>query len=388
ETRVGMLRGSARTQGGRPGQGGKMPLALDALARAWKEDVSDEEVYGELERVAVKLSAWDELTATLDAGVEGVYDYDLAARLLARIGRIEEEHRNDRGRAVAAWRRVLEVKEDDRDALDALERLYGAEKQPAPLVKVLEQKVELELDPTLRKQLSSRVAQIYEQDLLQRDQAISAWRSVLAQDDTDVRALDALERLYRQARDFRSLVDVLAQKIELAPDDKARRPLRITAAAVHDNELHDAFEAIGQYKAILDGAPEDTAALEALDKLYEREKLWPDLLATIDRRASTEQSRENRAELLFRAAHIVEKEQGEARAAIERYREVLAATLGHTATRNALDGLARDEDTLDAAADALEPVYRQAGLYDQVADLYQRRLAARGLDPAPRRQPL
>src|SRR5262249_43054914 len=190
----------------------------------------------------------------------------------------------------------------------------------------LEQKIELENDPSSRKALSARVAQIYEQELLQRDQAIAAWRSVLAQDETDAAALDALERLYRHARDFRSLVDVLAQKIELAPDDKPRRPLRITAAAVYDNELHDAFEAIGQHKAILDGAPEDTAALEALDKLYEREKLWPDLVETIDRRAAIEGGRENRAELLFRAAHIVEKEQGEARAAIERYREVLAAT--------------------------------------------------------------
>src|SRR5262249_13641763 len=49
ENRVGMLREIARIHEERTGQGGKMPLALDALARAWKEDVSDEEVYGELE---------------------------------------------------------------------------------------------------------------------------------------------------------------------------------------------------------------------------------------------------------------------------------------------------------------------------------------------------
>ena len=77
--RVGMLREIARLHEGR---GGDMRLALHALARAWREDVSDEEIYDELQRVATALSAWDELTQTLDAGVEGVYDYDLAARLL------------------------------------------------------------------------------------------------------------------------------------------------------------------------------------------------------------------------------------------------------------------------------------------------------------------
>src|SRR5262249_35335882 len=201
ETRVGMLRGSARTQGGRPGQGGKMPLALDALARAWKEDVSDESVYGELERVATKLNAWDELTATLDAGVEGVYDYDLAARLLARIGRIEEEHRNDRGRAIAAWRRGPEGKDDDAGAPRALERLYAAERQPLPLVRVLEQKVELAQEVGDRKRLWARIAELYDKELLAREQAIGAWRQVLAQEDTDRGALDALERLYLAAKD-------------------------------------------------------------------------------------------------------------------------------------------------------------------------------------------
>src|SRR5262249_34491216 len=172
ETRVTMLREIAQLHEERAAEGGKLKLALDALARAWKEDVADEGVYGELERVATKLGAWDVLVATLDAGVEGVYDYDLAARLLARIGRVEEEHRKDRGRAIAAWRRVLEVKDDDRDALDALERLHAAEGQPAALVKVLEQKVELAHEVDERKRLYARVAELYEKELQSRDQAI------------------------------------------------------------------------------------------------------------------------------------------------------------------------------------------------------------------------
>ncbi len=233
--RVAMMREIAQLHEAHETQGGKLPLALDALARAWKEDVSDEDVYAELERIATRLGAWETLVATLDAGVEGVYDYDLAARLLARIGRIEEEQRGDRTRAVAAWRRVLEVKDDDLDALTALERLHAAEGQHAQLVAVLEQRVELSEDGGERKDLYARIADLYDKQLLQRDQAIAAWRQVLAQDDRDPHALDALERLFRQARDFRALVDILAQKIELAPDESARRPLRITAAAVLDN---------------------------------------------------------------------------------------------------------------------------------------------------------
>ncbi len=384
--RVGMLREIASLHEGHEGQKGKLPLALEALARAWKEDVADEDVYAELERVATRLNAWEKLVGTLDAGVEGIYDYDLAARLLARIGRIEEEKRNDRTRAIAAWRRVLEVKEDDLDALSALERLHEAEGQHDKLVKVLEQRVELSAEVEERKRLYSRIAELYEKALLARDPAIAAWRQVLAHDDREGSALDALERLYRQARDFRSLVDVLAQKIDLAPDDATRKPLRLTAAAVFDNELNDSFEAISQYKAILEADAEDHVALENLDRLYEREKAWPDLVEIIDRRAALDPDPARRADLSFRAARHVEKEQGEAGQAIERYRSVLGATPSHAPTRDALDALTRDEDTLEEAADALEPVYRAEGLYDQVAELYERRLASRGADQARRRE--
>src|SRR5262249_48723231 len=143
-------------------RGGNMKLALGALAAAWKEDVADEDVYAELERVASKLGAWGDLVDTLDHGVEGIYDYDLAARLLARIATIEEQHRNDRARAIAAWRRVLEVKEDDEGALGALERLHEVEGEYEPLVKVLETRVDLTHDVDAKKQLYARIANLYE----------------------------------------------------------------------------------------------------------------------------------------------------------------------------------------------------------------------------------
>src|SRR5262249_33237679 len=139
-------------------------------------------------------------------------------------------------------------------------------------------------------------------------------------------------------------------------------------------------------KAILEASPADLTALEALDRLYEREHLWPDLVETIDARAALESDHNARADLQHRAARFVEVEQGEARAAIERYREVLTGHPAHAATRSALDALTRDEDTLEAAADALEPVYRADNMWDAVSELYERRLAARGSDPARRRE--
>ena len=57
----------------------------------------------------------------------------------------------------------------------------------------------------------------------------------------------------------------------------------------------------------------------------------------------------------------------------------------HQATREALDALTREEDTLEAAADVLEPIYAADNLADRVAELYERRLASRSADPTQRR---
>ncbi|MBI4512241.1 MAG: tetratricopeptide repeat protein [Deltaproteobacteria bacterium] len=380
--RIELLREIARLHETR---GGAQDEAFHATARAWQEDVSSEEIYKDLYRLAEERGAWSDLVSILDTGVEGMYDYDLAADLLGRIGRIEEEKRNDRQQAIAAWRRVLEVKDDEPAALDALERLHGLERMYEPLVSILERKAELCALPDQRKRLLVRIADILEGALRKHDAATATWRQVLAIDDTDEAALDSLERLYREAKDFRSLVEILHRKIELAPHQIARRPLQFAAAQVYDQELVDVYEAIAQYKSILEVSPGDVGALEALDEIFTREKSWSELVEIVDRRAALRSDASQRAELAFRAARIVELEQEEAGQAVERYRAILSFCPAQAPTRAALDALASREDTMDAASAALEDVYRAEGQHDMVAELYERRIATCGADPTRRR---
>ncbi len=277
------------------------------------------------------------------------------------------------------------MKEDDLDALTALERLHQAEGNAEELAGVLKQRVELSAEPDERKALYARIADLAENVLSRRDDAIAAWKQVLEHDDRDVAALDALERLYRLGREPRALVEILLAKIDLAETDAARRPLRFAAAHVYDQDLRESFEAIAQYKAVLDGDPNDLEALEALEGLYQREAAWADIVEIIDRRAALTTEPKAKADLMYRAARVVEEKQGEADQAIGRYRAVLAVHAKHLPTRDALDTLARAEETMEAAADALEPIYVAESLHDKVADLYERRLAVRSSDPGQRR---
>ncbi|MCG8417376.1 MAG: tetratricopeptide repeat protein [Proteobacteria bacterium] len=369
-------------------RGGDPNLALDALSRAWMENVHDVEVYDELTALAAKLGAWDQLVDTLAQGIKDEYDADLVASVRARIAEIHEHQRRDVDAAIAAWREVLEVLDDDPRALAALDRLLASEGHFAELVVVLQRRADLSDDEGNRLLLLHRIATLDEEELDQPDQAITAYKNVLAVDDANREALDALERLYRSQSDWNDLVDIYSRKIDLADNRDARRELRFAAAAVYDGELNDSYEAIALYNAALSDDPDDGEALAKLDELYAREAMWPELLEVLDRRAALENEAGKQAELNYRAALMVENELLEAESAIDRYAVVLELNPDHTGARRALDRLAANQDTLEAATGVLERIYRSERDFDKLAELYERTLDALGpeeVDPAVRK---
>ncbi len=385
ERRVAMLREIAHIHETR---GGDKKMALEALSRAWRENVRDEDALSELTALAGKLGAWDALVATLTAGLQNEYDPELVAAIWARIAEIHEERRKDAGRAIDAWRKVLEVKDDDAVGLGALDRLLVMEERYRELVSVVEKRALLADDEGTRLVLLHRIASLYEDDLRQAAEAIQAYRNVLNVDDADAMALDALERLYRQERDWNELVSTLARKIELSKDRGQRRALRFAAAEIYDRELRDAYEAMASLRAALEpeaGDPSDAEALGRLDALYQREAMWTELVEILDRRIALEGEPAARAELSFRAAQVVEKELAEPEQAIERYAQLLGFASGHGRTRAALDALAQKEETADRATAVLESLYQGAQDAAALAALYERRLSMPAPDPDARK---
>jgi tetratricopeptide (TPR) repeat protein len=381
--RVAMLREIAHLHEGR---GGDERLALVALSRAWLENIADEEVYGALAALAGKLAAWDEFTATLERGLVEQYDAELVGRVLARIADVHEHHRRDPKAAIAAWQRLLDGEENSAQALAALDRLLEATGRHEELVKVLSRRAELADAPAERIAFLHRIAALYENQLDRIAEAIGALKNVLAVADDDGPALAALERLYRAEGDWNELVAVLLRQIELAAEPARRRALRFTVAELYDQRLHDVYEAVAQLRAVLEEVPADPEALANLDRLYERESMWPELLEILDTRTAAESRVELSADLAYRAARLVDQKLLEPADAIGRYAEILRGCPAHQATRSALDELTRREDTLLPAAEVLEALYRGERSYDLLAALYERRLGATSVDPEERRE--
>jgi tetratricopeptide (TPR) repeat protein len=359
-------------------RGGNLDLALQALARAWRSDVAEDDSLGKLLVLAAKLEAWDEVVVTLEEGAATAPTSDLGAALWARAAEIHETRRGDLPRAIVAWRKVEQAQPDDLAALAALDRLLALEGRVSELVIIIARRAELTDDVGVRLVLLHRVAALYEEVLDEHPAAIIAYKNVLGVDDTDLAALDALERLYRisDAGDApRELAQTLERKIELTPDLRERQALRRSAAKVYEQALHDIYQAIGQFTAVLDDDAGDAPALAELDRIYAHEKMWPELLDIIDRRALLAISAKDRADLAFRAAHLVDTELRDPDAAILRYGAVLELLSAHAGARAALEHLVTRDEHVEAITPILERVYRADRDAAGLVRVYERRIA-------------
>ncbi|MBT8494839.1 MAG: tetratricopeptide repeat protein, partial [Deltaproteobacteria bacterium] len=365
-------------------RGGDQSLALRALARAWQDDIRDEEVYDELAALVAKQGAWDQLIEAMEAGIADTYDYEQAAVVLGRVAEIHENQRGDIGAAIAAWTRLLEIKDDDGHALAELDRLYDQEERWAEQVKMIKRRADLAADAVVQVTLLRRAAERLERQLQDVDGAIVEYRNILGADDVNGDALDALERLYRQVQDWTELGQILVRKLEVEEHADERRRLRFDASEVFDQHLKDVYEAIAMMTAQLEEAATDGEALATLDRLYGREAMWSELLEVLDRRIELAEDAAAAAELGYRAAKVVEDKLVDPHGAIERYAAVIVLVPVHRGAREALDKLTRNDETLWSAADVLERLYRSENDFESVAELYERRLSSDSGDPDAR----
>ena len=100
-------------------------------------------------------------------------------------------------------------------------------------------------------------------------EAIDAWRRVLALDDRDFRALGALEQLFTQEARWEECIDVLEQKRARVLDDRRRKvEMLLQAASVWEDKIDDRDRAGDVYERILQLDAQNMTASLQLEQVY------------------------------------------------------------------------------------------------------------------------
>ena len=92
--------------------------------------------------------------------------------------------------------------------------------------------------------------------------------------------------MYEKRRDWDKLVAVNQREIEKITDAGVRRARRIEVAKLASEKMKKAAVSIDLWQKVLTDDPENAEALWELEKLYEREKMWSELGAVLERQVA------------------------------------------------------------------------------------------------------
>jgi tetratricopeptide (TPR) repeat protein len=251
------------------GKLGDVEKAFGAYGRAFQEDPATESAKQQLvELAALADDGWARLTALFEAAT-GRADLprSLAHELCSEVARNYEERLGKSDRAVAFYKKALELEPDDRDALAALEVIFARDEKYTDLLEVYRKKAEIAEAPDERLQILFRIASIHEEMLSQPTEAIRAYGDVLAQDADNLAALRALDRLYVGGQHWQDLGDNLTRQLTLCDDDRERVPLLNRLASLRETHLGEPAAAIETYRQVLELDPLNREATAALERL-------------------------------------------------------------------------------------------------------------------------
>ena len=235
--------------------------AFHAAADAFRNGVDRPAAKADLERLARTSGSYEELAQVYEtlasklAEPEGVEVLRRAAELREHLGLSEL--------AIRDWQALLAAAPQDRQALDALGRLFEQSRNAKELAEITLRKAQLAGAPAERRALLLRAGASLEA-AGDEPRAIDAFKEALAL-DRGVDGLEALDRLYGKAKDLDAQGDVLAQLVQATSGD-VRRGYLLRRAQLLEKQ-GDLSPAVAGYAQLLEGAPSDPNAVAGLERL-------------------------------------------------------------------------------------------------------------------------
>jgi golgin subfamily B member 1 len=331
-----------------------------------------EEALSELYKLYERNKEWDKLADICSRQAEAASDDKLRADALQRLGLLYTEKVENSAKAIEAWQRLLRIDENNRRAQDALKKLYVTEARWDDLeefyrsrgkldeyIRVLEREVEAGSEHH-RLALAMKIAVLYRDELQKADRAMRAFEKVLSLDEHNLAAAEALIPLYETGRDPRALVRVLEIQLRATPaDEPSARQDRIKRLAQYNEEkLRDKGAAFGWWLKAIDEDHQAEWIRVELERLASETNGWNQLVDAYAAALPKFSHKADALPLMLVMASVIEREQADVERALDMNRQILTI-----------------DDGNEQALDALERLYLGKGQFEDLLDIYEKKLA-------------
>jgi tetratricopeptide (TPR) repeat protein len=348
--------------------------AFASYGAAFGEDYGNSDVLGELERLAEANGSWLGLAAVLRLGLErddASVEPDVRHGMLARLAVLTDTRLEQLEEAVIFNQEILVDDPDDGEALARLDSLFTRMGETESLVQVLDRRVEVETETPVCSALCFRLGGLLEDALGDAPRAIGVYSHIRGEvDPSDLRAHEALERLFGQTHAYDDLVEVLLDHAERLEDAPARaRALQFAAASTLEVALERPADAVDVLQQLLQDNADDRDALSELDRLYGVLEQPIELLDVLERRLALAESDDERDVLGLRIGALQRDALEALPQAVAAFEAVLLRTANQADARIALEGLADEDEVRLEVARILVPVYEANGAWAVLRDI-------------------
>ncbi len=246
---------------------------------------------------------------------------------------------------VNAFTQILNIQPTNFEAADELAAQYETMKRWPDLISLLRKKASVVEAPAEKVALQLRIANLFIEKFSNQAEAIKAFEAILEIDPENADALAFVKQMYEKRRDWEKLVAVHQREIEKITDDDVRRARRVEVAKLASEKMKKASVSIELWQKVLADDAENIEALGELEKLYEREKMWNELGAVLERQVAVASDATRRAAIYVKLGVLY----------TEKVQNVAQAT---TAWQALLAGGAGQPARAGRAQEALSPAER------------------------------
>ncbi|MEM9488949.1 MAG: tetratricopeptide repeat protein, partial [Myxococcota bacterium] len=360
--------------------------AFYVLQAAFRENYAHERTASKLEHLATKTHKWDELLHDYSGIVQDLAarDRDSACDLWVKIGRWYGEHLSHIEWALHSVEQALALNPNHLGALSAKASFLRKEENWQGLMETLSHHAQVETEPARKVELYLELAELFEGQIQLPMDAIGAYRSALTADPSCMRALESLERLYRNNEMWEELIQVLGQMADLGEDEAEVVRLRMEIGQLFAVRILDSSRAIAAYQDVLTIDPSNLPALRSLEQLYEQTAQAEKYLEILEAQLDVSPSDAERISLYERMASAWEERFGKLDRAADCLEKIVAIDERNYSAYRELARLYRQDEKWDSLVDTFRnhimatgpgDVATRVELYCSMGDVYEHQLS-------------
>ncbi len=275
--------------------------------------------------------------------------------LVAEIARLAEEGANAQ-KAIEQWRALLRQDPGNKEARDALKRLYRNTAAWNALTDLLRQEIERLSPEDVAGRLAAlrEIAAVYRDHIKSDSALVTVLTQVVQLAPDDLAAVRELVRVYEALQRWRDLLAMQARQADLEPEVSIKAELWRTVARRWLDQFSNVQNAVEAYEKLHRMEPRDLEAVDRLKELYAKRRAYKPLFDLLAEQADALSKGPARRELWMEMAKLAAERLDSGARAIELYKRILEEEPTTTAALDALEKQAERDKDFATVAEALE----------------------------------